>query len=303
MAGAQTVQFTVEVITPATANGKITNTVLSDVATACAGTNCNVETANAVADMQAQITSIPATAVVVGQSVTITGTCTNNGPANAASASCAMVVSNGGTPATVTCDAAKTLIVGEALNCSATFNAVQGAISASVSAATQSYEADKTNNTDSKSTVSNTAASLATTNVLTAVNGVAVPADYLAKPGDVLTYTVTVVNSGGTAGSTDVGMTVPAGATYTGTGQGWGAGCTAAGTQCAQTVPVAANQTSAVTYIVTVASPGTTATIVDTATSSVGTCTTCVVTTNTQQADMAATVTVTPGATSTTVWN
>ena len=118
--------------------------------------------------------------------------------------------------------------------------------------------------------------------------------------GDVLTYTVSVTNSGGTAGSTEVGQTVPAGTTYTGTGQGWGAGCAAAGTQCAQTVPVAANQTSAVTYTVTVASPGTTATIVDTATSSVGSCTTCVVTTNTQQADMQASVTVTPGTTSTT---
>ncbi|QMV75183.1 DUF11 domain-containing protein [Comamonas piscis] len=298
--GEKTVEFTVEVIAPATSNGKITNTVASDIAAACAGNACSVETDNAVADMQAQITSIPATAVVVGDSVTITGLCTNNGPASAASASCAMVVSNGGASITATCDAARTLAVGETLSCSATFTAAEGTISASINAAAQSYESNTANNTDSKSTVGNTAASLVTTNVLTAVNGAAVPANYLAKPGDVLTYTVTVVNSGGTAGSTDVGMTVPAGTTYTGTGQGWGAGCTAAGTQCAQTVPVAANQTSAVTYTVTVASPGTTATIVDTATSSVGTCTTCVVTTNAQSADMQATVTVTPGTTSTT---
>ena len=101
----------------------------------------------------------------------------------------------------------------------------------------------------------NTPASLATTNVLTAVNGAAVPVGYLAKPGDVLTYTVTVINSGGTAGSTDMGQTVPAGTTYTGSGQGWGAGCTTAGTQCSQTLPVGANQSSTLTYTVTVASP------------------------------------------------
>ncbi|MEG0112461.1 MAG: hypothetical protein RR749_08730, partial [Comamonas sp.] len=146
----------------------------------------------------------------------------------------------------------------------------------------------------------NTPASLATTNVLTAVNGSPVPAGYLAKPGDVLTYTVSVTNSGGTAGSTDVGQTVPAGTTYTGTGQGWGAGCTAAGTQCAQPVTVGAGQTSTLQYTVTVASPGSTPSIVDTVTSSVGTCTTCVVTTDTQRADMQASVTVSPGNTSTT---
>jgi len=300
VASERTVQFTVEVVAPATTNGKITNTVASDMAAACAGTNCSVETSNAVADMQAQITSMPAGAVVVGDSVTITGVCTNNGPASAASASCAMVVSNGGASITATCDAAKTLAVNETLSCSATFGAAQGDISASVSAATQSYESDKTNNTDTKSMVGNTPASLATTNVLTAVNGSPVPAGYLAKPGDVLTYTVTVVNSGGTAGSTEVGQTVPAGTTYTGTGQGWGAGCAAAGTQCAQPVTVAAGQTSTLQYTVTVASPGSIATIVDTVTSSVGTCTACQVTTGTQQADMQATVTVTPGTTSTT---
>ncbi len=298
--GEQTVEFTVEVIAPATSNGKITNTVSSDIAAACASGTCSVETANAVADMQAQITSIPSSAVVVGQSVTITGQCTNGGPANAINASCAMVISNGGTTINATCDAAKTLAVSETLVCSATFTAAQGDISATINAATQSYESNTANNTDTKSTVGNTPASLATTNVLTLVNGSPVPAGYLAKPGDVLTYTVTVVNSGGTAGSTDVGQTVPAGTTYTGTGQGWGAGCTAAGTQCAQTVAVGANQTSTVQYTVTVASPGTTATVVDTVTSSVGTCTTCVVTTDTQHADMQATVTVTPGTTSTT---
>ncbi|WP_165841223.1 DUF11 domain-containing protein [Comamonas sp. JNW] len=298
--GEQTVRFTVEVLASATSNGKITNTVSSDIPAACASGTCSVETANAVADMQALITSIPSSAVVVGQSVTITGLCTNNGPANAVNASCAMVISNSGSTINATCDATKTLAVSETLSCSVTFTAAQGDISATINAATQSYESNITNNTDTKSTVGNTPASLATTNVLTLVNGSPVPAGYLAKPGDVLTYTVTVVNSGGTAGSTDVGQTVPAGTTYTGTGQGWGAGCTAVGTQCAQTVAVGAGQTSTVQYTVTVASPGSTATIVDTVTSSVGTCTTCQVTTDTQHADMQATVTVTPGATSTT---
>ncbi|GAB2832719.1 hypothetical protein GCM10027276_38790 [Comamonas piscis] len=300
VAGQQTVQFTVEVLAPATSNGKITNTVSSDIAAACTSGTCAVETANAVADMQALITSIPASAVVVGQSVTITGTCTNNGPANAVDASCAMTVNNAGTSIAGTCGANANLAMGASLSCTATFVAAQGAISATINSTTQSYESNTVNNTDTKSTVGNTPASLATTNVLTLVNGTAVPAGYLAKPGDVLTYTVTVVNNGGTAGSTDVGQTVPAGTTYTGTGQGWGAGCTAAGTQCVQTVPVAANQTSTLTYTVTVASPGNTPTIVDTATSSVGTCTTCVATTNAQSADMQASVTVTPGTTSTT---
>ncbi|MFA9285242.1 hypothetical protein ACCQ08_10695 [Comamonas sp. SY3] len=299
-AGEKTVEFTVEVIAPATSNGKITNTVLSDVATACAGTNCAVETANAVADMQAQITDIPATAVVVGQSVTISGVCTNSGPANAVNASCQMAVNNGGTSIAATCGANANLAMSESISCSVTFIAAEGAISATIHATTQSYESNTANNTDTKSTVGNTPASLATTNVLSLVNGSPVPAGYLAKPGDVLTYTVSVTNSGGTAGSTEVGQTVPAGTTYTGTGQGWGAGCTAAGTQCAQPVSVGAGQTSTVSYTVTVSSPGSTPTIVNTATSSVGSCTTCVVTTNTQQADMAAAVTVTPGAISTT---
>jgi len=298
--GQQTVQFTVKVLAPATSNGKITNTVASDVAAACASGTCAVETANAVADMQAQISSIPATAVVVGQSVTITGTCTNNGPADAVNASCAMAVNNAGTSIAGTCAANADLAMGANLSCSATFVAAEGAISATIHATTQSYESNTANNTDTKSTVGNTPASLATTNVLTLVNGSPVPAGYLAKPGDVLTYTVSVTNSGGTAGSTEVGQTVPAGTTYTGTGQGWGAGCTAAGTQCAQPVTVAAGQTSTLQYTVTVASPGSTATIVDTVSSSVGTCTACQVTTGTQQADMQATVTVTPGATSTT---
>jgi len=299
-AGERTVEFTVEVIAPATSNGKITNTVLSDVATACAGTNCAVETANAVADMQAQITDIPATAVVVGQSVTISGVCTNSGPANAVNASCQMAVNNGGTSIAATCGANANLAMSESISCSVTFIAAEGAISATIHTTTQSYESNTANNTDTKSTVGNTPASLATTNVLTLVNGSPVPAGYLAKPGDVLTYTVSVTNSGGTAGSTEVGQTVPAGTTYTGTDQGWGASCTAAGTQCAQPVSVGAGQTSTVSYTVTVSSPGSTPTIVNTATSSVGSCTTCVVTTNTQQADMAATVTVTPGAISTT---
>ncbi|ULR89494.1 DUF11 domain-containing protein [Comamonas sp. B21-038] len=298
--GQQTVQFTVKVLAPATSNGKITNTVASDVAAACASGTCAVETANAVADMQAQISSIPATAVVVGQSVTITGTCTNNGPADAVNASCAMAVNNAGTSIAGTCAANADLAMGANLSCSATFVAAEGAISATIHTTTQSYESNTANNTDTKSTVGNTPASLATTNVLTLVNGSPVPAGYLAKPGDVLTYTVSVTNSGGTAGSTEVGQTVPAGTTYTGTGQGWGAGCTAAGTQCAQPVTVAAGQTSMLQYTVTVASPGSTATIVDTVSSSVGTCTACQVTTGTQQADMAATVTVTPGAISTT---
>ncbi len=298
--GQQTVQFTVKVLAPATSNGKITNTVASDVAAACASGTCAVETANAVADMQAQISSIPATAVVVGQSVTITGTCTNNGPADAVNASCAMAVNNAGTSIAGTCAANADLAMGANLSCSATFVAAEGAISATIHATTQSYESNTANNTDTKSTVGNTPASLATTNVLTLVNGSPVPAGYLAKPGDVLTYTVSVTNSGGTAGSTEVGQTVPAGTTYTGTGQGWGAGCAAAGTQCAQPVTVAAGQTSTLQYTVTVASPGSIATIVDTVTSSVGTCTACQVTTGTQQADMQATVTVTPGTTSTT---
>ena len=177
-----------------------------------------------LADMQAQITNIPASAVVVGQSVTITGVCTNKGPVDAVNASCEMTVNNGGNSIAATCGANVNLAVNDSINCTASFTAVEGAISASINAATQSYESNTANNTDTKSTVGNTAASLVTTNVLTAVNGNPVPTDYLAKPGDVLTYTVTVVNNGGTAGSTDVGQTVPAGTTYTGTGEGWGAG-------------------------------------------------------------------------------
>ena len=92
--GDQSVQFTVEVLAPATSSGKIINTVISDVPAACAAGGCTAETVNAVADMQAQITTIPSGAVVVGQSMTISGQCVNNGPVDAINASCVMTVNN-----------------------------------------------------------------------------------------------------------------------------------------------------------------------------------------------------------------
>ena len=122
------------------------------------------------------------------------------------------------------------------------------------------------------------AAELATTKTLLTVNGAAPTGSV--KPGDVLVYQLAIKNNGGAAGTTTLGETVPAGTSYTGAaGEGWGGTCAAAGTTCSQAVTAAAGATVDKTFTVTVAAGASGASIVNTATTSVGTCTTCSVTT------------------------
>ncbi|MGQ5525477.1 prealbumin-like fold domain-containing protein, partial [Chitinimonas sp. PSY-7] len=114
------------------------------------------------------------------------------------------------------------------------------------------------------------------------VNGAAVPAGYLARPGDVLTYNVDIreTTSVGPA-TTTLTETTPAGTTYTGSGEGWSPGCAAGGTTCTQTLTVTAGSSQAKTFTVTVNNPipaGVTQ-LVNAVTSSSGTCASCTVTT------------------------
>ncbi|MGE8448863.1 MAG: hypothetical protein ACN6O1_21855, partial [Comamonas sp.] len=291
--GEQTVQFTVEVLAPATSSGKIINTVTSDVPAACAAGGCTAETANAVADMQAQITTIPSGAVVVGDSVTITGQCTNNGPVEALNASCVMTVNNGGNSIAATCGANTQLAVGESISCTATFTATEGSISASMTAATDSYESDTANNTATQAVNGNTPSAVTVRNVLVKVNDAPVPAGYVIKPGDKLTYQVLVSNTGGTPGSTVLTETVPVGTRYAGTDEGWTAGCGASRSTCNRSVTVPGGSaqapgTVAFEYTVrvedTISSPNV-VNIVDS--SAPGSCSAaCSVSTPTQAADM-----------------
>jgi uncharacterized repeat protein (TIGR01451 family) len=97
---------------------------------------------------------------------------------------------------------------------------------------------------------------LNTTKTLAQVNGAAATASSQVKGGDVLIYDVTVANTGGTAGTTNLSDPVPANTFYTGIGEGWS--CPAqsgAGTACAQQVVVAGNNADTVHYTVTVVSP------------------------------------------------
>lgn len=119
-------------------------------------------------------------------------------------------------------------------------------------------------------------------------NGAALPSmNVSVQPGDRLTYTVSQKNFGVTNGRATVTETVPAGTSYTGTGQGWT--CTpgtAAGAKCSQPSVTSAGTPGSPTtknfsFTVTVASPlpAAQASIVNTVTSDKGTCVDCTVTT------------------------
>lgn len=113
-----------------------------------------------------------------------------------------------------------------------------------------------TSHCTSKLTGVSTAAAMTVAKALNLVNGAALPAGYQVQPGDALTYTITVDNSGGTAGNITLTETVPAGTTYTDAGEGWDAGaCTAAGTSCTQTLQSAPVSRTAVNFTVLVDTP------------------------------------------------
>ncbi len=141
----------------------------------------------------------------------------------------------------------------------------------------------------SKRTTVSTAAAISIVKALTQVNGAATPAGYQVQPGDTLTYTITVTNSGGTPGEVTLTETVPAGTSYVSTTEGWSAGeCTAAGTSCTQTVQATAAFSAVVTFTVLVDSPLTQAEISNAITSNLpGACgADCTVTTPAAAANM-----------------
>ena len=113
---------------------------------------------------------------------------------------------------------------------------------------------------------------LVASKVLAAINGVPLVAGQEAKPGDVLLFEVTVSSTELTIDTTTLTETVGTGLTYTGTGEGWSAGCTTAGTTCEQPVPVPPGGSRTVNFTETVVDPippGTT-TLTNTVLSSVG---------------------------------
>ncbi|MBB4010794.1 collagen-binding domain-containing protein [Niveibacterium umoris] len=139
-------------------------------------------------------------------------------------------------------------------------------------------------NYDFLGTLPNAVGTLATTKTLSAVNGVAVPVGYQARPGDVLTYSIAVRETGGAASaSTTLSETVPATTSYSGSGEGWTGACASAGSSCTQTVSVGAGATVTKSFSVKVASPipDNVTSIANTVASSAGSCTSCTVTTPT----------------------
>ncbi|MFM2301992.1 MAG: hypothetical protein RLZZ84_1728, partial [Pseudomonadota bacterium] len=120
--------------------------------------------------------------------------------------------------------------------------------------------------------------SLSTTKALTAVSrggGAVSLTGYQAREGDVLTYTVSVTETGSTASATTVlTETVPAHTSYTGSAEGWAL----AGSNYTQTVTAPAGTTVSKTFTVTVGAlaNGVTA-ISNTVSASSGVCTSCTV--------------------------
>jgi hypothetical protein len=96
---------------------------------------------------------------------------------------------------------------------------------------------------------------LVASKVLASINGVPLVAGQEAKPGDVLLFQVTVTSTELTVDTTTLTETVGTGLTYTGTGEGWSAGCTTAGTTCEQPVPVPPGGSRTVNFTETVVDP------------------------------------------------
>jgi uncharacterized repeat protein (TIGR01451 family) len=90
-----------------------------------------------------------------------------------------------------------------------------------------------------------TVAQLTTTKTLASVNGEPATPGETVRPGDKLTYAITVTNHGGLPATPTLTDHVPANTTYTGESEGWGPSCVAlpaspAGTPCTQKVTVPA---------------------------------------------------------------
>jgi uncharacterized repeat protein (TIGR01451 family) len=89
------------------------------------------------------------------------------------------------------------------------------------------------------------------------VNGVAATASTQVKAGDVIVYTITTTNTGGSTGTSTLSDTVPANTTYSGpVAQGWScASGSVAGTACTQDISVAAGTSVSKQYTLTVVTP------------------------------------------------
>ena len=119
---------------------------------------------------------------------------------------------------------------------------------------------------------------LDTTKLVMSVNGNPATPATVVKSGDVIVYIITVSNTGGNLGTTQLNDIVPINTTYTGAGEGWS--CPAgsiAGTSCNQSLTVNAGASVAKTYTLTVATPlpAGTAAVANLVTTSVGTCSSC----------------------------
>ena len=136
--------------------------------------------------------------------------------------------------------------------------------------------------TCSSCSVSNpTVAVLDTAKALVQVNGVATSGTATVVGGDVFLYNIVVRNTGGVSGTTVLSETVPTNTTYTGSGEGWSCATgSAAGIVCTVSVTTAPGSvTTPFTVTVDNPLPGGTTTILNTVTTSVGTCSACTVTT------------------------
>jgi large repetitive protein len=98
------------------------------------------------ADMQA-VTTVPAT-VTAGQSVSVSGVCSNAGPSDAVDAACALSGLPAGT--TQSCSApANPFVSGSTITCTATFTApTSGTLSITTTASTNTFDPTPANNTD-----------------------------------------------------------------------------------------------------------------------------------------------------------
>ncbi|MEG1280078.1 MAG: hypothetical protein RSD57_06435 [Comamonas sp.] len=290
----KTVTYTVSVNAPL-ASATISNLVASSAAGSCVAPNCAVDIPVASADMRS--TSPTTVNAIVGMPVTINTSCTNGGAATALNASCAVTgIPAGASNVTNTCNpkTAASLTSGAIMDCTITFTPVNaGTVTITTTAGSNSYDPDPSNNVTSTPVIVSTPSALAVVKSLVEVNGAAVTAGYLAKPGDTLRYLLTVTNSGGTAGSTTLTETVSAGTSYVGIGEGWSTSpvCLAARSNCTQLVTIAAAGSVSAYFTVKVADILDAANIVNTlASSEPGSCgANCVSTTPTQQADVAVT--------------
>src|SRR5471032_3427341 len=129
------------VATGATVSGSLT---MPDAPVTCTISNRRLQ-----ADMQA-VTTIPAGPYNAGQSITVTGVCTNNGPDPAVAPTCVM----SGLPAgaTATCSAAAVpFTVNSRINCSSTFNLpASGNLAITTTAASTTLDPTPANNVDTK---------------------------------------------------------------------------------------------------------------------------------------------------------